>query len=315
MNLPNRIAVGPFCDIGLNLCDGMFKGEYNGKKRHEDDSIAVLERARGMGVQKCILTAGTVEDSRITMDLVQSLRSPEKGAFDVVSTVGVHPTRCDEFKILGDDAVIEALSGMIEKGVESRTVVAIGEAGLDYDRLHFCEKEVQMHGFIKQIELANLYGLPMFLHNRNTGGDFVDVVRQHRSQIRCGGVVHSFDGGLDEMNQLVDMGFYIGINGCSLRTKENMDVAAQVPESHLLMETDAPYCGVKNSHAGSGLLQTKFVTKKKEKWEEGCMIKDRNEPCTMTHILEILSSVRGVNADELAQRVYQNSCDLFWGSH
>jgi TatD DNase family protein len=101
LSLPSKVAVGPFCDIGLNLCDEMFKGKYNGKDRHEDDTLAVMQRARSMGVLKCILTAGTVEDSRTTMSLVTELRAHSDDAFDVlplcVSTVGVHPTRSSVF--------------------------------------------------------------------------------------------------------------------------------------------------------------------------------------------------------------------------
>ena len=308
LSIPSKVAVGPFCDIGLNLCDGMFQGKYNEKQRHEDDSVLVMERALSMGVKKFILTAGTVEDSRNTMTLVTELRPL---GFDVVSTVGVHPTRCNEF-IGQEDDVVRSLSELIEEGMRSRSVVAIGEAGLDYDRLHFCEKEQQMHGFLQQIDLAHKYNLPMFLHNRNTGGDFVRTVREHRNKIAAGGVVHSFDGSLEEMNELVDLGFYIGVNGCSLRQEANLEVAKQIPRDRLLLETDAPYCGVKKTHAGSKWLQTTFPTKKKEKWEKGWMVKDRNEPCTMVHILEILAKLRNEDENELAAAVYDNSNRLFW---
>merc|ERR1711920_819071 len=98
-------------------------------------------------------------------------------------------------------------------------VVAIGECGLDYDRLQFCDKEQQMLGFLKQIDLADRYGLPMFLHSRNTSGDFVRVVSEHKDKIRGGGVVHSFDGSREELDALIALGYYIGLNGCSLRTE------------------------------------------------------------------------------------------------
>ena len=292
--LPSCVSKGPFCDIGLNLCDEMYKGFYNGKQKHDDDTRIVLERAKSMGMVKSIITAGNLEQSHASIDLVKRFNE-----FDLYSTVGVHPTRCSEF--LGkEDEVISQLSLLIEQGMANGKVVAIGEAGLDYDRLQFCDKEQQMLGFLKQIDLAHRYGLPMFLHNRNTGGDFVRVVSEHRHKIKGGGVVHSFDGGEEELNQLLDLGFYIGLNGCSLRTEENLAVARKVPLERLLLETDSPWCGVKNTHAGMKHVTTTFTTKKRDKYEPGCMVKDRNEPCTIVQILEVLAAIKQVDSSKLA---------------
>jgi TatD DNase family protein len=51
-----------------------------------------------------------------------------------------------------------------------------GECGLDYDRTFFCDIELQKIGFTHQIGLAKKYNLPMFLHNRNTNGDFLSII-------------------------------------------------------------------------------------------------------------------------------------------
>lgn len=83
---------------------------------------------------------------------------------------------------------------------------------LDYDRLHFCPKETQQKQFERQFDLAESTRLPMFLHNRNTGEDFGKLVSQHRSRFTHG-VVHSFTGSVEEMQQYLDLGLYIGING------------------------------------------------------------------------------------------------------
>jgi TatD DNase family protein len=58
----------------------------------------------------------------------------------------------------------------------------------------------------------------MYLHNRNTGDDFYDIVRKNRDRFSTG-IVHSFTGGIEEIKQIVELDLYIGINGCSFKTQ------------------------------------------------------------------------------------------------
>lgn len=294
------------CDIGVNLLDGMYSGDYHGKSVHEDDTLFVLDRARSLGCCTMIITAGTVEESRATIDFCRNCPQ-NQGLF---STVGVHPTRSNEFKDK-EEEVVSSLRAMIEDGLATGTVAAIGECGLDYDRLRFCGKQNQQTGFQHQLDIAQDYNLPMFLHDRNTGGDFLRMVTEQREKMKGGGVVHSFTGTLEELNAFVDLGLYIGINGCSLKTEEGLQNAAAVPDSLLLLETDAPWCGIKRTHASFQHLSTIFPTAKKEKFQPGKMVKDRNEPCTMIQVLEAVAKVRGVDPVALAQQVYENSERLF----
>ncbi len=76
--------------------------------------------------------------------------------------------------------------------------VAIGECGLDYDRLEYSSKESQLKHFPLHFDLAFKYKLPMYLHNRNTGNDFIEIVKANRKKFNKG-VVHSFTGTLDEL--------------------------------------------------------------------------------------------------------------------
>jgi TatD DNase family protein len=124
--------------------------------------------------------------------------------------------------------------------------------------------------------------------------------------------VHTFDGTSEDLHELLDLGFHIGINGCSMKGEENLKVVAEIPEDKLLLETDAPWCGIKNSHAGSGFIKTKFETKKVEKYQDGLMVKDRNEPCTMVQVLEVVAAVREADPVALAEKVWQNTEDLFF---
>ena len=298
-----------YFEIGANLLDDMYRGVYHGKQRHQEDIMDVMERAREAGVQRLILTAGCLEDSKEALKLARHVQP----TYELFSTVGVHPTRANDLEDPEQaKIVIDQFRTIIADGKNDGRVVAVGECGLDYDRLQFSSKDVQMAAFLLQLDLASEVSLPMFLHNRNTGGDFVKIVTRERRKIVAGGVVHSFDGSLEEMQQLVELGFYIGINGCSLRTEESLAVVAKIPEHLLLLETDAPWCGVKPSHAGSKFLKTDYPRKKAEKYEAGYMVKDRNEPCTIVQVLEIVAAIRGADPLALAEKVYRNSEELFF---
>jgi TatD DNase family protein len=293
-------------DIGLNLLDDMFFGFYNGNQKHPEDVQNVITRAKSMGVVKCIITCGSIADSAKCLTFLENM--PRESA--LYMTVGIHPTRCDDFQ-RGEDLVIEELSSKIEQALSSKDIVAIGECGLDYDRLEFCGKELQRIGFLRQLELAERYNLPLFLHDRNTDGDFLAIMTEYLPRLRCGGVVHSFTGTLSEMTAYTSLGLYIGVNGCSLKTEESLSVVAQIPLSHILLETDAPWCGIKNTHASKRYIKTEFPTRKREKYEVGVLVKDRSEPCQMVHVLEVVAAIKGINIEDLAKIVYENTLRLF----
>lgn len=70
-----------------------------------------------------------------------------------------------------------------------------------------------------------------------------------------------------------------GVNGCSLKTSENLEVVRGIPIERMMIETDSPYCEIKNTHAGINFVKSMWPSKKKEKYEHDCIVKGRNEPC------------------------------------
>lgn len=134
--------------------------------------------------------------------------------------------------------------------------MAFGEFGLDYDRLHYCARSLQLHSFKSQLSLAASLSpqLPLFLHSRAAHGDFVACLKaafgERLEGLEKGGVVHSFTGTVEEMRELMELGLHIGLNGCSFKTAENCEVVRAVRLDRLMIETDGPWCEVRPSHEG-----------------------------------------------------------------
>ncbi|XP_032520072.2 deoxyribonuclease TATDN1 [Danaus plexippus] len=298
-------SIRRFIDIGANLTDDMYQGSYHGTKKHEPDLEKVLKRAWDGGMNRIIITGGNLIDSKKAIELSRT----DSRLF---STVGCHPTRCGDF-LPNPEKYLNDLKHLIEENKDK--VVAIGELGLDYERLHFCEKEIQQKYFEYQLKLCQELQLPLFLHCRNAADDLVEILNRNREHV-VGGVVHSFDGTQEELENILKLDLFIGINGCSLRTKENLEVAARIPQDRLMIETDSPWCEVKQTHPGYKYVVTKPATVKKEKYsvESACQVKGRNEPVNIIQVLEILAAIRNEPIDELAEAVYNNTCKLFFNN-
>lgn len=310
-----------FVDIGANLLDERYTdGIYFGKKRHESDFDLVLERSLENGVSHLILTAGTLRESRRALELVEAYKAKEDAPPIVLGcTVGIHPTRCQqEFVDEEKDAifVMDELQDLLERGAKSGSVVAIGEFGLDYDRLEFSPKDIQIEFFQKQLDrfLGLGLDLPLFLHNRSVGKDLLEILKDNKaSKDSLRGVVHSFDDSLELAQEFIELGLYIGLNGCSLKTEENLAVVKELPLDKILLETDCPYCEIKATHAGHHHIQTTFAKKPDKKFEMGKMVKGRNEPCQIIQVAEVIAGVKGLSLEEVASACYQNSMDLYKG--
>lgn len=131
----------------------MYEGIYNGSKKHEPDLLNILKRSWQAGLQKIIITGGSLSESERALELAKtdgvnfffrSIKVKKNCLVDrLFCTVGCHPTRCMEFETEGRTAeqYLEGLKGVIQKG--GSKIVAVGECGLDYDRVQFCPIEVQ----------------------------------------------------------------------------------------------------------------------------------------------------------------------------
>ncbi|CAL6018979.1 Deoxyribonuclease [Hexamita inflata] len=282
-------------DIGANLTSAQYQGMYKGKRLHKADLDQVLARAKNAGVQKMIVTVGTVKDIKFAAPLLK---------YDNIwTTVGVHPSQANTY-------TAESAQHIRREFQTNKKIVMYGEFGLDYDRLQFSDKETQIRVFKEQLQLAMESKLPLFLHCRNAYTDFFTILNQFQQQNNYifTGVVHSFTGSLQELQLVLKSNFYVSVNGLAFKTAEQLNTFKQIPLDKLLIETDCPYCQLKPADAGSKYIKTNLFqgAKEPEKYESGFMVKNRNEPCYLKTVIEVAAGILGKKCEEIVQITEEN---------
>lgn len=239
---------------------------------YELDPQEVLDAAATDGVTKVICVGCTLPDSKL--GIYFAAQHPK-----VWASIGLHPHEGAVY--VDDDQALQEFRELASKP----KVVAIGEIGLDY-HYNNSPKEDQKKLLRFQLTLAQEHGLPVIFHVREAFSDFFAILDDFEG-VR--GVVHSFTGTLDEMNEIVRRGLYIGLNGIMTFTKDakQLEMASAVPLSKLLLETDAP-----------------FLTPKPFR---GTICQPKHVVCTA----EFLSELRGESLEELATVTTQNAEKLF----
>jgi TatD DNase family protein len=236
-------------------------------------------------------------------------------------TIGIHPYHASEPYTDNSDGskYFTSLATQLNELLPSGLVSAYGELGLDYDHLALSPKETQLRCFKDQLDLyvAQKWDLPLFLHCRAAFDDFVSVTEEYITKLPRGGLVHSFVGTTAQMQRLIDMGLEISVNGFAFKDRESLEMVAAVPLDKLQLETDAPWGVIQaNSEVAKRYLGNVPVlpqSKKKDKWQDGCMVKERNESCGISHVAFVVAGLKGISVEEVAKAAWQNSRRMFWG--
>jgi TatD DNase family protein len=194
---------------------------------------------------------------------------------NIWASVGVHPCHCPiEPMSDGDFESIKTLSN-------HPNVIAIGETGLDFFHTKPEDSQHQFDYFIKQVELSKMLDYPVIIHCRNARTEVIEILQSHKA---TKGVMHCFAEDWQTAKAALDLGFYISFSGILTYPKsiELKEVAKQVPEERLLVETDSPY-----------LSPQPFRSK-------------YNQPAYVKHTLAHLAELRGTEVTEMAKITTQN---------
>jgi len=241
---------------------------------YDDEVEAVIERARGVGVEKIIAVggAGDMSSNTYAIALADSFHA-------VYATVGMHP---HDAKDVGIEE-LETLRGL----TTHPKVVAVGETGLDYYYNH-SPHELQEQVFSSFIHMACETGLPIVVHERDAAEKAAELLRQEGNGKLCG-VIHCFTGNYQAARAYLDLGFYLSFTG--IITFKNAEplraVVRQIPLDRILVETDAPYL-TPVPHRGK-----------------------RNEPAYVRFVAEAVAKVRGISLEEVASITTANTQKLF----
>ena len=254
----------------MNVVDSHCHLDYPGLA---EDLAQVIARAEEAGIG-LMLSIGT----RVSK-LDQVLAIAERHA-NVFCTVGTHPHNAAE----EPDVTAEELVRL----AQHPKVVGIGEAGLDYHYDH-SPRDQQARSFRIHIEAARETGLPLVIHSREAEADTAAILEEEMTKGAFRPLLHCFSSRAELAERGLKLGAYVSFSGIlTYKNAEDIrDVARQVPDDRLLVETDAPY-----------LAPVPYRGK-------------TNEPAFVVKTLERLAEVKNMTPADMAAVTSRNFFTLF----
>ena len=237
------------------------------------DRAAVVQRARAVGVTQVVLPAVQAAGFEGTRGAAH--------AHGLAYALGIHPL-CVAAAQSGD---LDRLEQALHQHRDDPRLVAVGEIGLD----HFVpglDHALQERFYTAQLRLAREAGLPVILHVRRSADSLLKALRRIPVP---GGIAHAFNGSAQQAAQFVALGFRLGFGGTLTfeRSLQIRELARTVPESALVLETDAPDIPP----------QWLYRTAAERAHTPG---QGRNEPAELPRIAAVLASLRGCSVAEAA---------------
>lgn len=242
-------------------------------KEEDGELEAVIARARAGGVQT-MLTIGT------KISQFDRVRRIAERYDDVYCSVGIHPHEA------ASEPEIDA-EGLAELTRHPK-VIGIGETGLDFHYDH-SPRDRQAEVFRTHIAAARQTGLPLIVHSRNADAETAEILEEGGEDGRLNGLIHCFSTTRELSDRALRIGFCISLSGIlTFKNAEQLrDIAREIPEERLLVETDAPYLAPA-PHRGH-----------------------RNEPALVAHTARQLAELRDLAPEALAAATTANFFRLF----
>ncbi len=242
----------------------------------ETDLNEVIERAKDVGLVAIVSAGYDIFSSQKAIKLASENSM-------IYATAGVHPENYADFNL-----------EEVENLIKNPKVVAVGEIGLDYHYFNGLEvkqinkiKDLQMSIFIKQIELANKYNLPIVVHSRDAMFDTIETLKKYKTKKES--LLHCYNGSIESARILMDLGYSFSFGGVTTfsNAKNVVEVVKELPIENILLETDCPY-----------LSPEPYRGK-------------RNEPKNVVYVADKIAKIKGMKIEDVAEITTQNAKRLF----
>jgi TatD DNase family protein len=238
----------------------------------EETPEVVLQKAKAVGVSKIVTIGTEPPDWPLVLSISERLYP------DVYCTLGIHPHHGSEWT--------EEAGQFIETHLGRKEVIAVGEIGLDY-YYNKSSVESQKEAFVKQLELAKKYKMPVEIHTRDAEQDTVEILKSYKGDVR--GVIHCFTGTRWLAERCLDLGFNISFSGVvTFKNAQDLrETCLMVPLDRMHVETDAP-----------------FLTPVPLRGQ-------KNVPANVMHTAQFVADLKGLSIEKLEEITDANARQLF----
>lgn len=240
----------------------------------DNDRDTLIKEVYDSGVKKIVSAGYSLEGTLRNIELAKRYHF-------IYTTCGISPNDLNEN--WEDD--INKIDNIIKNNLSLAKILAVGEIGLDY---HYdTEPNIQKKAFIKQIEIANRYKLPIVIHTREAVMDTISILKEYN--VIKKGIFHCCPLNRELVKEALKLGYYISLAGpITFKNSKNADeIIDIVPCDKILVETDSPYLAPEPVRG------------------------TRNDSRNLKYILQKIANVKGISIEEIAKLTFENAKRIY----
>lgn len=231
-----------------------------------DDIDKLIEELKSKNIIKVINCADSIETSKEVLNIYNKYEGY------LLPAVGIHPENIDNSNLK-----------TIENIIKEHKVFAIGEIGLDY-QYNDENKDEQKEYFIKQLDLALKYDLPVIIHIREAMQECFDILKTRKNK----GIIHCFSGSVEMAREYIKLGYKLGIGGVlTFKNSKLYEVIEKIDLKDIVLETDSPF-----------LSPEPFRGKK-------------NKPCNVLYVAKRIAEIKNISLEEVINTTTATAKQIF----